>query len=226
MKKRWWWVIGSVVAVAVVVVLVGPWFYAKFLHGDQPEALGLSDSAAPADASVEIDGAWTVGTGSKAGYEVWETLQGQRVFVRGQTEKVSGNATIESGKLTAGTVDVSVAAIATDDGRRDFQFSNTVMESAKFPNATFTVTDPVDLSALSADGAILTVPISGELTLKSETRPVTADFKIRRAGEGIEAAGAIDVTWSDYQIEKPTMFANIIVEDAGQIQFSVVLSKQ
>lgn len=225
MNKRWWWLIGSAVAVIAVVFLAGPWVYANFIHGDQPEALGLSENADPADASVEIDGAWTVGAGSKAGYEVWETLQGQRVFVRGQTEKVSGNATIEGGKLTEGSVEVLVASIATDDARRDFQFSSTVMNSGKFPKATFTITEPVDLSTLPADGTTVTVPITGELTLRGETRPVTTDFEIRRSGSTIEAAGAIDVTWTDYNISKPTMFANIIVEDAGQIQFSIVLSK-
>ncbi|RZL23614.1 MAG: YceI family protein [Rhodococcus sp. (in: high G+C Gram-positive bacteria)] len=225
MNKRWWWVIGSAVAVVLAVILAGPWMYANFIHGDQPDALGLSDDAAPADASAEIDGTWTVGPGSKAGYEVWETLQGQRVFVRGQTEKVSGTATVESEKLTEGTVEVAVATIATDDGRRDFQFSNSVMNASKFPKATFTITEPVDLSTVPADGTITTIPITGELTLKGETRPVTTDFDIRRSAAGIEAAGAIDVTWTDYKIDKPTMFANIIVEDAGQIQFSIILSK-
>ncbi len=175
MNKRWWWVIGSAVAVVLAVVLAGPWVYANFIHGDQPDALGLSDDAAPADASAEIDGTWTVGAGSKAGYEVWETLQGQRVFVRGQTEKVSGTATVESEKLSEGTVEVAVATIATDDGRRDFQFSNSVMNAGKFPKATFTITEPVDLAAVPADGTITTIPITGELTLKGETRPVTTD---------------------------------------------------
>ena len=223
MRKRVSWIIGAVLAVAVIAIGVGPWAYAKFFHGDQPDALGLSGESTGASGS--LDGNWTVAPESAAGYEVWETLNGQRVFVRGQTHDVTGAATVEDSTLTTGTVEVDVASIATDSERRDAMFDMMIMNTGSFPTATFEVTEPVDLSAVPEDGSTVSVPVSGKLTLRGQTRDVTTNFDIQRSGENIETAGAVDVAWTDYQVSKPTTFPNIVVEDAGQIQFSIVLSK-
>ncbi|MGW0045582.1 YceI family protein [Rhodococcus sp. NPDC003348] len=223
MRKRLWWILGSVVVVAALAIGVGPWAYAKFLHGDQPDALGLSGTSEGGSGS--LDGEWTVQPTSAAGYEVWETLNGQRVFVRGQTSTVNGTATVQDSKLTTGTVEVDVASIATDNGRRDSYFDMFVMNTGSFPKATFEVTEPVDLAAVPEDGRAVSVPVTGKLTLRGQSREVTTDFDIRRSGETLETAGALDVAWSDYQVQKPTTFPNIVVEDAGQVQFSIVLSR-
>ncbi|QNG18164.1 YceI family protein [Rhodococcus triatomae] len=223
MRKRLLWIVGGLVVVAALVIGVGPWVYATFLHGDQPEALGLSDEASAA--SGPLDGSWVAGPGSQAGYEVWETLNGQRVFVRGQTEDVTGGAVIENSTLISGSVAVTVASIATDDSRRDSMFDTMIMATAQYPEATFTLTESVDLSSLPSDGTSATVPVTGELTIRGQTRPVTADFDIRQSGDRLETAGAIDVVWTDYEVPKPTMFPNIVVEDAGQVQFAIVLDR-
>lgn len=223
MRKRLWWIIGSVLVVAAVAIGVGPWAYAKFLHGDQPDALGLSGSSD--GGSGPLDGEWAVAPGSAAGYEVWETLNGERVFVRGQTATVNGTATVADSVLTTGTIEVDVASIATDNGRRDSYFDMFVMNTGSYPKATFVVTEPVDLATVPDDGSVVSVPVTGELTLRDQTREVSADFDIRRSGENLETAGALDVAWSDFQVQKPTTFPNIVVEDAGQIQFSIVLSR-
>ncbi|MFD1813282.1 YceI family protein [Rhodococcus gannanensis] len=223
MRKRVLWIIGAVLAVAVIAVGVGPWAYAKFFHGDQPDALGLSGAATGGSGS--LDGNWTVAPESAAGYEVWETLNGQRVFVRGQTQDVTGTATVEDSTLSAGVVEVDVASIATDSERRDAMFDMMIMNTGSFPTATFEVTEPVDLSVVPEDGSTVSVPVSGKLTLHGQTRDVTTNFDIRRSGENIETAGAVDVAWTDYGVQKPTTFPNIVVEDAGQVQFSIVLGK-
>ncbi|MFZ2177628.1 MAG: YceI family protein [Rhodococcus sp. (in: high G+C Gram-positive bacteria)] len=224
MRKRVWWIVTGVVVV-LALVGVGPWVYAKFLHGDQPDALHLSGNPAPVAADGPLDGAWTVSPGSRAGYEVWETLSGQRNFVRGQTDRVTGGVTVQDSVLTAGKVEVDVASIATDDGRRDTMFRTLVMNTASQPTATFEISQPVDLSALPGDGSTVTVPVNGKLTLRDQTRDVTTNFQVRRSGENIETAGAIDTVWTDYHINKPTLFPNIVVEDTGQVQFSIVLTK-
>ncbi|MGW4481465.1 YceI family protein [Rhodococcus triatomae] len=223
MRKRVLWIVGAVLAVAVIAVGVGPWAYAKFFHGDQPDALGLTGEASGASGSLA--GNWTVVPESAAGYEVWETLNGQRVFVRGQTQDVTGTATVEDSTLTAGTVEVDVASIATDSERRDAMFDMMIMNTGSFPTATFELTEPIDLSTVPEDGSTISVPVAGKLTLRGQTRDVTSTFDIRRSGERLETAGAIGVAWTDYQVQKPTTFPNIVVEDAGQVQFSIVLGK-
>ncbi|MFC9840498.1 YceI family protein [Rhodococcus sp. NPDC127530] len=224
MRKRVWWIVAGVIVVIALVIGVGPWAYAKFLHGDQPDALHLPGNPAPAAADGVLDGAWTVSPGSRAGYEVWETLSGQRTFVRGQTDRVTGAATVQDSMLTTGNIEVDVASIATDDGRRDTMFDTLVMNTASHPTATFAISQPVDLTALPGDGTTITVPVDGKLTLRGQARDVTTNFQVRRSGETIETAGAIDTVWTDYHINKPTLFPNIVVEDAGQVQFSIVLS--
>jgi len=225
MSKKWWIVLGSVIAVIVLAIGVGPWLYVKLFHGDQPEALGLSGVAEAADESVPLDGEWVIGmnSGSKAGYEVWESLNGQRVFVRGQGESVGGAVQIEGGKLTSGTAEVTVSGIKTDNSTRDGAFNMWIMETSEFPYATFEITEPVGVSTLPTDGSSIAVPVVGNLTFKGVTRPATAQTEVRRSGSALEAAGKIDVTWSDYGVSAPSL-PNIVVEPQGQVQFALNLT--
>ena len=62
-----------------------------------------------------------------------------------------------------------MASIATDSGNRDSYFRNTAMRAAKFPTATFELTEPVVADGVPQPG------VAQKVSAKGETWP-TASF--------------------------------------------------
>lgn len=227
MRKLWW----SLAAIVVLVVLgffVGPWVYGTFVAEDDAPAASVSTSGAQA-ATGDLAGAWTITPGSAtnrtaAGYTVHEILRGADVTVVGSTDQVAGAATIEADKLTAAEVTVQVAGITTDSSQRDGQFRGRVMDTGTYPTATFVLADPVDLSGVPTDGTTATLPVTGTLTLKDRSLPVTVDVEVLRTGAELVASGSVPVTWSDFGVEAPSL-GFVTVDDRGSVDFLVSFAK-
>ncbi|MEE2061390.1 YceI family protein [Rhodococcus artemisiae] len=220
------WTIVAIVVVALLGFFVAPWVYGTFIAEDDAPAASVSTSGAQA-ATGELDGEWDVTPGADpnrtaAGYTVHEILRGADVTVVGSTDQVSGTATIDDQSLIAAEVTVRVDGIATDSSQRDGQFRGMVMDTANHPTATFTLTEPVDLSSLPTDGTLTTVPATGLLTLRGEERPVTVEVDVLRSGESIVASGSIPTTWSDWGIQPPNL-GFVAVDEAGSVDFLITL---
>ncbi|TCN49083.1 polyisoprenoid-binding protein YceI [Rhodococcus sp. SMB37] len=220
------WTIVAIVVVALLGFFVAPWVYGTFIAEDDAPAASVSTSGAQA-ATGELDGEWAVTPGADpnrtaAGYTVHEILRGADVTVVGSTDQVSGTATIADQSLIAADVTVQVDGIATDSSQRDGQFRGMVMDTANHPTATFTLTEPVDLSSLPTDGTLATVPATGVLTLRGEERPATVEVDVLRSGESIVASGSIPTTWSDWGIQPPNL-GFVAVDEAGSVDFLITL---
>ncbi|SDD49082.1 YceI family protein [Auraticoccus monumenti] len=247
MQKRTRTVVVVAAAVAVVLVLgavIGPIVYARSQDAAPPPlsvgdatsrtaepaatpGAGSTSSPSPSGgsegtATAELDGRWTVGDGSQAGYRVDEVLNGEDVTVVGRTDQVTGTAEVADGALTAAVVEVDVASIATDSERRDGYFTGTAMRASEHPTATFTLTEPVTVPELGEDP--VQVEADGELELVGQAREVTATIEVVRDGEDVAASGSIDVTFEDWGIEAPNL-GFVQVEDTGQVEFLVQLTR-
>jgi polyisoprenoid-binding protein YceI len=218
--------IGLGVAAAVVVVLgvtaafAGPVIYRDLVVGE-PEAAptaALTPGSSTLDAS-QLTGDWSIGDGSTAGYRVDEVLNGTDVTVVGSTDQVSGTITVDGTSITAATIDVDVASIATDSGNRDDYFRGTAMQVNRFPTATFTLTEPIE-AAVPSDGEVASVDATGELTLHGVTKTVSVPLQAALSGDGVQVSGSIPVTFSDYGVEAPDL-GFVSVEDQGTVEFLV-----
>ncbi|MBY4131164.1 YceI family protein [Rhodococcus fascians] len=229
MTKKWW-IVGVVVIVLVALGLYfGPKIYASLQEDDAPAAT-VSTSGAQAATVVDIDGRWIVTPGdatntTSAGYTVDELLNGSDVTVVGSTTEVAGNVTIADDTLTDGQIVVLTNSISTDSDRRDSQFRGNIFDTATYPTATFTIDSPIDLSALPKDGTTETVTAEGTLTLKDQTRPISVEMEVLLSGDTLIASGAIPTTWTDYEIEPPSL-GFVTVDPSGTIDFLVNLSRQ
>lgn len=220
-RRRTWWIVGGLVAVLAVGLGVGPLLYAA---SQEDAAAAPTVQAQPSDAELvaDTDGTWAVGPGSSAGYRVDEVLNGADVTVAGTTDRVTGQVVIEGGVLTGAEVAVDVASVTTDSGRRDDYFRGTVMDVGTHPTATFAVRGPVDLPELG--GTPVTVPVSGDLTLRGTTRPVQAEIAVVRTAEGVDVSGAVPVVFADFGITPPDL-GFVRVEDRGQVEFLLRLAQ-
>jgi polyisoprenoid-binding protein YceI len=230
-------IVAGVVAVAIVVVGVGVW--ATFVREEAPAAFELSDGEGQAGGAAEgdsvgsesdggevtLDGQWVVSEGSEAGYRVVEDLGDILDFEAvGRTSDVSGTLEIAGVTVTAATFEVDVASIRSDDGRRDTQFRDKIMNADEFPTATFTLTTPLDLGTAPVEGERIATTAAGELTLRDATNPVTATIEAQVIEGQIELVASIPVLFSDYGIANPS---NPLAEvrDEGQVEVQLFLVK-
>ena len=184
---RWLrWVITAVVVIAVLAV-AGPYVFFHFIEGNGPAPLSLKASPASTSApgaqsaspvssqgsSAPVAGTWAVGSGSRVGYRVNEVLGGQSHTAVGRSSSVTGQMMVKGTTVKTASFTVKMATIHTDSAQRDSQFDGRIMDVARYPDGTFTLTKPIVLAPLPAAGTIRAYSATGNLTLHGQTRPVT-----------------------------------------------------
>jgi len=218
---RRWLLIGA--AVAVLLVVGGPFVYFNVIESKAPARLSLSSNNAKSSstttgAGVPLDGTWKVAGGSQAGYRVKEILFGQNHEAVGRTSNVTGQITISGTTVNATTFTVDLTTVTSDEARRDRAFQGRIMDTASFPTATFTLSQPVDLGSVPASGAQRTVQARGQLTLRGTTKSVVVQLRTRYSGSLIEVSGSIPVKFADWNIPNPS-FGPADTEDNGVVEF-------
>src|SRR5688500_9988711 len=99
--RRWWKLVLAVPVAVAVTVYAAAFVYVRVVDGDAPERLAFDttgpepEPTTPGAGSDGIEGAWTVTTGSQAGYRVEEVLFGQSATAVGRTSDVTGTFVID-----------------------------------------------------------------------------------------------------------------------------------
>lgn len=171
--------------------------------------------------SASADGAYTITTESQVGYRVVEVLFGQDTEGVGRTNSVTGTITVSGAQVTAAEFTVDMTSVTSDEDRRDGQFRGRLLETDTFPTATFTITQPIELGSIPADGEQISASATGDLTLHGVTKSVTLDVTAKRTGRSIAIAGSTDVKFADYDIEDPST-GGISTQDHGLLEFLLV----
>jgi polyisoprenoid-binding protein YceI len=246
-RPRHWlrWLIGAIV-VLVVLGVGGPFLYIHFFNGSAPAALSLPTASSSASASGgtatastaagstatggSLAGTYSVGSGSAVGYRVNEVLIGQSTTAVGRSTSVTGHLTIAGSTATAASFSVPMDTVHSDKSQRDAQFDGRIMDVAQYPTGTFTLTSPIDLAPLPATGVVKSYTATGKLTLHGTTRTVTFTLTAERGtakngGAQIEVAGDIPVSFSDYNVQNPSIGGFVTTQDHGLLEFLLVFRK-
>jgi polyisoprenoid-binding protein YceI len=221
-------IIAGVLVLGATAAIAGPIVYRDVIVGEAESAPSVTVApSATAEAGTEasdLTGEWTVADGSFAGYRVDEVLNGTDVTVTGRTSDVTGGFTVDGLTLTAASLEVDVASIATDSGNRDEYFRSTALRVDEFPTATFVLTEPISVDAAPVVGGVQSVRATGELTLAGVTRTVTVDLDAVWNGSDGQIAGSIPITFADFGVEAPNL-GFVSVEPEGFVEFSLVLAR-
>ena len=239
-RRRWPWIAG-LVAVAGLVVGVGiPYVYIHFINkpakrlsfAERDKQLaqhaGTATSAAAATTAAatasDVSGTWKVVAPSTAGYRVKEVIAGQKAEAVGRTDKVDGTIVIDGTRVTTAELSVDLASVKSDQSRRDAQFHGRIMSTAEFPVAIFTLSEPIDLATVPAEGVAVHASAKGTLSLHGVDRETTIALMARRSGATIEINGNVDLVFKDFGIESPSI-GPVTTEDHGLLEFLVTLSR-
>lgn len=178
-----------------------------------PPALALGSPKATGSAS-NLDGRWTVGSGSQVGYRAKEKFinQPSETEAVARTSSVNGSFVVAvsggSVKLSQMKFTVDLTTLASQDKyanyqvyQRDFFVRSIYLQTGSFPTATFTA-DPTTFPLPA--GSTLTIDVTGKLTVHGTTKVETAHLEAV-AGDGgqAEIAGSMSVDMRDFGIDPP-----------------------
>jgi polyisoprenoid-binding protein YceI len=225
---------GAVVALVALVGFVIPYVYVHFINKPTPhltfEQLDAqrAKSGEPTSVSTSVDsagfnGTWVSDDGSKAGYRVKETINGQSTEGVGQSSTVEGTVTIKEGRLSTADFSVDVASLKSDNGKRDAQFVGRIMNAEEFPVASFVATSfpPVEVPS---NGATISVVVDGTLSLHGVEKAVSVSVVLRTQGDSVQIQGTVPILFADYQIENPSI-GPISTGDSGEIEFLLLMRR-
>jgi polyisoprenoid-binding protein YceI len=222
-------IIVAVVGVGVVVVLaavLGPYIYIHFIEGPAPAKLELPASTSTTTTSqgtgnvatsTSIEGTWNVGTGSQAGYRVQEVLVGQNATAVGRTTKIWGSLTISGSTVTKGSFTVDMASVVSDQSQRNARFDGPIMDVSQYPTATLTLSAPISLGAVPADG-VAHYNATGDLDMHGVTKSVSFPVTAERIGSGIDVLADIPITFSQWNIANPSIGGFVTTANSGTLE--------
>ena len=142
--------------------------------------------------------------------------------VHGTARGITGTIVSEGDpfKDAAVTIVVDAATMETGNGRRDKTMHEDYMMTREWPRITFRSTAAPALLGKDAGSGVVSFELTGDLTIRSETRGVILSLAAQPDGDGWLVTGEHIVSLRDYGIPDPSIFLNRVA-DAVKVTFSV-----
>ena len=193
---------------------------------DDAPADEATEEDAPADAGLV--GRWEVlADGSSfAGYRVEEELAriGATTAV-GRSTVLTGSLVFDGAAITEVVIEVDLTALTSDDSRRDGALRRQALETNTYPTTTFTLTEPIPIDAAPAEGETLSVTATGDLTLHGVTREVQIPMEGQLVGDRVAVVGSLEIIFADYDMDTPSAFIVLAIDDHGIMEFQLVFER-
>ncbi len=230
-NRRRWWIVGGAVLVVVVLVVGGPFIYIHFIEGPAPAKLSLPGSTASttaggsASSTASLDGTWSVGAGSTAGYRVQEVLIGQAATAVGRTSRISGSISISGTTVTKGSFTVDMASVVSDQSQRNAQFDGRIMDVSAYPTSTLVLTRPIKIGTIPAEGSVRQLAATGTLAMHGVTKPVSFKVSGERSGSTLYVLADIPIVFADWNISNPSVGGFVTTQSSGTLEVLLHLTR-
>ncbi|WP_426572048.1 YceI family protein [Aquihabitans sp. McL0605] len=141
-------------------------------------------------------------TKSSLSYEVQETFAGKKTSkATGTSNGIAGDIAVNADDLSAsrvGPVVASLEQLHSDNNLRDARLRADYLESNKYPLATFKTTEISGLSGKLTEGKDYPVTLTGDLTVKEQTKRATFDGTASLADGALTATVTAKAKLSDF----------------------------
>ena len=214
--------------VALLAVAVGA-FWWFVLRDDAPAAVTARPCAAEAGATGSPIGSYSIQPAPDvfAGYRVQE-LFGADTLKRtavGRSPAVTGTMSIEGTTVAAVNVEVDTTKLKSSSGLRDGRIKTLGLETVKFPRASFSLTNPVEVPGSLTPGVATTLEATGDLILHGVTKPVTLALTACWTGTVVRVDGSTPILMADYAISPPSIGGIVSVDDHGVLEFQLTFGQ-
>ncbi len=220
------------IATAVIVVLLvvggGYAFWKVFLEADTKPKASITKTTVKGGGT--LDGTYSVAPDdpqSFVGYRVQEQFAAAALesTATGRTTDMTGSFTIDGMTVKDVTVDANLVTLKSDKDMRDNRIKTLGLESEKFPQSKFVLTQPINVKSVPKAGETVKATAKGDFTLHGVTRPVSIPLEGRWDGRDIQVVGSLHVKFADYQIDAPNIGGFVSVKDEGEMEFQIFFRK-
>ncbi len=166
---------------------------------------------------------------SEVSYEVGETFLGDNRFATaiGVTPQVTGmimGDLTDPRSVVLGPAEVDISQFKSDSDRRDNKIRSDFLESTKFPIATFKPTEIEGIPDEYIEGEPLTLLVTGDLTVKETTQPVTFEVKAQLEDGALTDEASTTILMSDFGVGPISILGFLETEDEIILTFNYVAS--
>ena len=214
--------VGLGVVLVIILAFAVPYVYIHFVEGPPPVKLSLPPASATKTTTgssvTSVSGTLNVGKGSVVGYRVSEVLIGQNSTAVGRTSKVWGSIDVSGTNVTKASFSANMASVVSDQTDRNAHFDGPIMDVSQYPTATFNLTSPIKLGSLPNPGTVTKASVTGELTIRGATKPVTFIVSIERTTSGLFALAEIPIKFSLWNIANPSIGGFVTTANHGTLE--------
>jgi len=162
---------------------------------------------------------------SEVRFIIDEVLNNAPFTVVGKTKQVAGEIAIDAQNLAntrVGVIQINARDLATDSEFRDRAIKNRILSTDQFEFVTFTPTGITGLPAAGTLGQEYTFQLTGDLTIRDVTKPVTFDVTASSPTDNRFAGTAqTTIRYADFNITIPQVpqVASVAEEVRLEIDF-------
>lgn len=195
---------------------------------DEPEVVDVQSSeivAAQADDNSSPKFVISPET-SEARFYIDEVLRGQPNTVEGTTQQLAGTVMIQSLDpltVTIQPVEIQAGTFVTDSNFRNRAISGAILQAGRFPTIIFTPTNIEGLPDKGELGQSYTFEVTGELTIRDTTLPVTFAVSLKAdSANAFSGTASTMINRTDFGLSIPSVqqVANVSEQVIIEFDFS------
>ncbi len=154
-------------------------------------------------------------------YAVSEVLLGNNQITRGRTNAVEGEFQLymQNGQVfvALSNFQVDLRTLTTDNNVRDQAIRKNWLESDKFPKAIFVANAVQGLPADAVQNQPYKFQVTGDMTIRNITRPLTFEVTVTVTGQTIRGEGTATLYMKDFGFDPPSIAGTTIVSDPVKV---------
>lgn len=175
----------------------------------------------PTDAAV-----FELADESTVTFELDEDLRGQPTRVVATNDEVAGQFRFDPADPAAteiGTIVIAAQSFVTDQRNRDRAIRGPILDAAAVPTIEFTPTEVEGLEGQVEVGETVEFTVTGDLTIREVTNPVTFEAAATlAAADRVEGSAIATVLRSDFDLQIPSVASVANVSDEVLIRLDFV----
>lgn len=164
---------------------------------------------------------------SEARFNIYELLRGAPKDVIGRTSQVAGEVALNPADLSSaqiGEILINARTLATDDDRRNNAIRNRILSTDQYEYISFKPTQITGLSGSGAPGQPYSFQVTGDLTIRDVTKPVTFDVTVTaESPERISGSAKTSIQRADFNLNIPNVPFVANVGEAVALEINFVL---
>jgi len=168
---------------------------------------------------------------SEARFRVREQLAGANLpnDAIGRTKDFTGTLVIKpDGSIVSSDSQfvVNMGTLVSDQPMRDNYLRGNVLQANQYPKAVFVPKQASGLPSPLPQSGSVTFKLTGDLTVRNVTQPVTWDVTAQVQGNQVAAQAATALKFEDFSLTQPHVARVLSIEDNIKLELDVTLQRQ